>query len=364
MPNGFDYAYFDSSSTKTTFSMASHGLDCTTNCALGSTLHQLYAAKSSLAHLLYNDEPAGELEGTTGSGVSGGHEKGVLVADTKGGFWLIHSVPVFPDLGPAQFTWSASTIYGQSFLCVSLTPSGVENAAKQLQYSDPYLFDSNVPSSFASSYPNLMAVFKGTRQTGANVGSITSAGGTKFTNFAKDNKWGQDLYDDLVGPTFKLGFQWETWRRSPYLNSLCPSTVKYQTLNVNSISVGSTDFSYSQDHSKWGISLTGNVVCVGGINRMQSQRGRGGSTMCFTDKQLWTALDGAVAGADACGKASPSSVKEPKPVKDSEDDETPKPKPKGGKGKGGKGKGKTGGKGKRKGGSGAQMRGGKRSGGH
>jgi len=181
-----------------------------------------------------------------------------------------------------------------------------------------FLFDSEVQSNWAQQYPTMTALYQGTRQTGSHVLPMTSLDGTAFVHFAKSNSWGQDLYDDLVGPYYKLGFEWETWRRSPYMPSYCSPTVDYQTLNVNSITIGGTggrSFSYTNDHSKWGVSLTGNIVCVGGINRMQSQRSRGGSTMCINNKPLWTALHGVVAGADACGQMSPSTVKSGAPPK-------------------------------------------------
>jgi len=170
----------------------------------------------------------------------------------------------------------------------------------ELEYTDPFIYDSSIPHALLGTYPTLNALLGGTRLTGAHVTTLTSAGGTKFTHFAKDNSWGKDLYDDLVEPYFKMSFEWETWRRAPFLTSLCPPTTQYQTLNVASISLGSTQFPYTKDHSKWGVSLQPNWVCVGGINRMQSQRSRGGQTMCIARKSFWTALSATVASSEPC----------------------------------------------------------------
>lgn len=41
------------------------------------------------------------------------------MADNKEGFWLIHSVPHFPQTREYIFP-KTGTVYGQSFLCVSL----------------------------------------------------------------------------------------------------------------------------------------------------------------------------------------------------------------------------------------------------
>jgi len=187
-----------------------------------------------------------------------------------------------------------------------LDSDGVEAASTELQYSDPNIYDSAIPKSLTSTYPEMTALFGGKRQSGSSVSTITSSGGTKFTSFAKDNNWGKDLYDDLVEPTLKMPFEWETWRRSPFLPSLCTS--QYNTLNVASISIGSIQFSYTQDHSKWGVSMKGSWVCVGGINRMQSQRTRGGGTLCVSNNAFWKALSGVVASTEPCATKAVKSV--------------------------------------------------------
>lgn len=46
----------------------------------------------------------------------------------------------------------------------------------------------------------------------------------------------------------------------------------------------------THDHAKWGISVDSDWVCVGDINRMVSQRKRGGGTIAFQDNILWSAL--------------------------------------------------------------------------
>jgi hypothetical protein len=55
MPQGFQYAYRDSSSrSESILSVtADKTLDCTTCGALGKTLHQIYANKDTLAYMLY-----------------------------------------------------------------------------------------------------------------------------------------------------------------------------------------------------------------------------------------------------------------------------------------------------------------------
>ena len=69
---------------------------------LGGTLQQIIDQRSTLAVAMWNDEvPAPfmpmvvDLNETSGTS---GHTKGVLVGDANGGFWLTHSMPLFPLL--------------------------------------------------------------------------------------------------------------------------------------------------------------------------------------------------------------------------------------------------------------------------
>lgn len=64
-------------------------------------------------HLLYNDDPP-----RLKSNSYKGHAKGVVLFDSKSGFWLIHSVPNFPPKKYYEYP-SSGIRYGQSFLCVS-----------------------------------------------------------------------------------------------------------------------------------------------------------------------------------------------------------------------------------------------------
>jgi len=301
-PNGFEYAYKDSSSTDETLKISPYSLNSSTNFAW-ATLHPLYEKSSSdLAYVAYNDEfPSG----TQSS--SGGHAKGVIASDGETGYWLIHSVPKYPDLTQSDFTWTASTIYGQTFLCVSLPHKTLDTLAGQIIEMHPHVYSSNMPSSLESSSPNMASLSDGSRISTTvhdKMVSFKSSGGQAFTSFAKDPKWDDDLYADLVQPNLKISMYVETWRRAPFLDSFCKKdgNYKYDTINVDAMTFPSNTFSYTQDHSKFGISTSEDspYVCVGGINRMQSQRNRGGGTVCMKNKVLWAALNTVVDQVDVC----------------------------------------------------------------
>jgi deoxyribonuclease-2 len=100
---------------------------------------------------------------------------------------------------------------------------------------------------------------------------------------------------DTVSPSLKVGFKWETWRRGQVLPTLNAESdgVEYDAINVLGMKVGTTEFIYTQDHAKIGVSTNSKhpYVCVGDINRMESQRKRGGGTVCIEQKYIWSALD-------------------------------------------------------------------------
>ncbi len=295
--------------------------------ALDTTLAQAARARATTARFFWNDDPPqafGRL--STSAGKTNAHSKGALVADADGGFWLTHSWPEWPDVqsGAPAFIGvaNASTIYGQSFLCVSLTVGGVEAVAAALARAEPLGYDVAVPAALAPHLPRLAALAAGGRNASATptVLALQSAGGRGFTFFSKNGAWGRELWADLVGPALAPGGEMlvETWRRSPALASSCNST-RGNILNVNALALvvsgAAVAKSYTQDHSKYGITAAPPWVCVGDINRMASQAARGGGAVCFDHAPaLWATINATFARADACNSTplrAPQTVTPP-----------------------------------------------------
>lgn len=85
--------------------------------------------------IVYNDAPT---NGNTTFTL--GHSKGTVVADSSSGFWLVHSVPHFPQL-PYQnnnsYTYPKTGVkYGQSFLCMSMTAQVLDKVGQYSVYSN------------------------------------------------------------------------------------------------------------------------------------------------------------------------------------------------------------------------------------
>ena len=68
------------------------------------------------------------------------------------------------------------------------------------------------------------------------------------------------------------------------------------------VEVEDDDFTTTKDHAKWAISLDRKRpwVCVGDINRMETQRRRGGGTACFASYKVWKTFKRSVKGIESC----------------------------------------------------------------
>jgi deoxyribonuclease-2 len=306
---GLKYSYITSESTSG-WVLSSKSVDSATS-IFGETLNPVYSTKTNanLSYFFYNDEPP---EGATDS--THAHAKGVVVADDTNGYWLIHSVPHFSSAEESlKYAYpSTGLTYGQVALCISVKASEIDKVVDQLIYMEPKIYSSYVSSDLQKKSAQSTNLKNGVWTFNAghdrNTATITSSAGVQFTSFSKNARAGVDLYDSIVGPALKTALYVETWRKNPGtpLNSTCSGT--YHVENVAKLKLKFTnsnanpDFPYTEDHSKWAISQQSTVpyVCVGDINRMESQFKRGGGTTCFQSKLVWTSLHEWIEETEKC----------------------------------------------------------------
>ena len=342
---GTDFAFASSSAPPPPGPLRLTGLalDAATS-PLARTLQQLIDARASLARVQWNDElPAAALGLLNASSGTSGHTKGVLAAGAGGGIFLTHTLPKAFDLTGAAFSWGgASTLYGQNFLCLSLTQAMADTVALGLQYNDPHTYDSFVPAALTGALPNTVALVAGQRKEGTLVNSIaTTPQRIPFTQFCKSGSTGVDVYEDVIQPALKSDMWVETWRRAPVMDTYCRPLFDWDSMNVQALlfvdaSGANVTWKYTQDHSKVAIAAPGaaykspaKVVCVGDMNRcvaspsfspfpkafaffypphhtrptpcsMTSQWVRGGGTTCIVHEALWSALADSFDIVDAC----------------------------------------------------------------
>lgn len=288
-PKVSDYAYADSQNSQ--LARASDNLS-DIKCPLWKTLGK--GSATSGASMYYNDETP---EGAKTS--SRAHSKGVWMSDPDfSGFWLIHSVPRFPLPTGTGFP-DDELIYGQSFLCISITNStDWQTVAKHILINFPLVYSSSLPSWFLAEAP-AMGYVKDSAPPSGTPDQDAAPIGAGFMSFAKSKAWDSDLYGDFVAPTLKISMLVESWGR-PYMPPHCDGS--YHVNDITELNLLGTSFKDTEDHSKYGISTSASmaVVCIGDINRMTSQRKRGGGTACFRNQALWTALKQSVQSTDSC----------------------------------------------------------------
>ena len=251
--------------------------------------------------------------------------------------WLIHSVPRFPS-NPKhqkkyQFPESAKK-FGQSFLCIAAKykgtrfPHALDRISEDLFYTWAPIYDFKASDADFTNFPKLKTVLEGGARGNHQPNNvepkhhIQSFSGqsyykgqvpTTFYVFSKTGGFGQDIYKDLMAPYLatkvsprpgRLRMYVETWIRetktNPRIRSDCSGeTEVYNVLNIADLE--KNDYPETLDHSKWAITNNG-YVCIGGINRMTSQKKRGGSSVCLKVKALRDQIQNSIGDNYECCK--------------------------------------------------------------
>lgn len=217
------------------------------------------------------------------------HSKGVLSFNVNEGFFLRHSVPRFPFFlkdGYQGFPEYAK-LYGQSFLCISMTSSSINTIINQMLVNEPYIYEKSISTDHTMRYPNLTRLANGEKdKIESKIDYLVSKGGVKFLDFAKSRYCECDLFDSIISRYLKSDMRTLTWGR-PYMPSVCKPSVAYDVLNIMEIEWNQNlTYDSTKEHSKVGYTYNSITFCVGDINRMESQRKRGGGATCINNPSL------------------------------------------------------------------------------
>lgn len=308
--DGTVYVYMDAVNTEWTFLT---GIT-TKNSAIGHTVSQMYAPSdtynNSILWITYNDQPSNKHTTFTL-----GHSKGTVVADRDFGFWLVHSVPHFPQLPYQNNSYSypkTGVLYGQSFLCVSMMAQELDKVGNQIINNEALVYGSHFGGDLKSVYPTL---YNSTLphgipckdNDGVRLQYFQSIKGSKFLSVSKNRHFGKDLYHDLITNLTKSNVYTETWLNSAdAFNSTCSG--QYKAMNIKSLDfkfikgLESCSFRSSKDHSKWMVTGKNSVpwTCVGDVNRAHEQTQRGGGTMCIKSIKIWNEFKKLVSKIENC----------------------------------------------------------------
>ena len=286
---GFGYAYTDPST-----SLHITGRSLKNTGALWYTLNQVYSGQEG--YVMWNDEtPDGKTSSTHA------HAKGVMGYTSTGGFLLRHSTPRFPPDRSQGYSGLPQDehIYGQTYICTSVPLATLNQIAGQYLITNVLLYGANTPS-YASSYRNLTSFASGNVARGSNQSIyFKSVAGTTFYDMSKSKECDCDLWD-RVAWSVAQPLNVLSWGR-PLEPSTCPSGFGFQVLNVKDVNwAGVISYKETQEHSKWAVFGNHRYLCIGDINRMESQKKRGGGTTCINSVPVATAFAKLIAQLETC----------------------------------------------------------------
>ena len=215
--------------------------------------------------------------------------------------WLVHSVPNFPPQKEKGYSYPETAMrYGQSFLCLTFSKGDLPVIAQQLLYTWPLIYDYKFDGSAGGQ--NLDLVLKGKHIENApwtSSKTLVTMGGKEFTSFAKFTDFDADLYNDWLTAYYQKSFYTETWQNGVgKLPSNC--STRNSVKNIIRLDIVGMEYKETQDHSKWAISTEGSILCIGGINRMESQFKRPGGTICFQEPTLATQIRESIVEVEEC----------------------------------------------------------------
>jgi deoxyribonuclease-2 len=310
-----NYYYYNFSEPAAKFAASPFNVFQTKDGAIMQTTNQLYSFEdgADVGLGMWNDEAPNGYDASD----TYAHSKGFIMTDLNQGFLVAHSKPQWPDArnstnnSPAPFP---DDQYAQSLVCMTISAATANKIAAGLQINRPYIYSSYISPSVAEALPTLNAWL--TKQTVSTVNATQdfyTVGGKKITQFAKSKVWGRDLYDDFVSPFYGTALDVETWidGSGGRMSTMCANStdvVQFDIFEVNKVEMSDgTTWLNTQDHSKWCFSVNSSedISCIGDINRMCSQEGRGGGAYCLVDDGLHTAFSTVVASVESCFQENP-----------------------------------------------------------
>ena len=207
-------------------------------------------------------------------------------SDTSLG-WLIHSAPCWPcalDVTSVSPLDVGETHFGQSFVWLDLDRALLPDVMHQLALMQPDLC-------FAH---NCTEVWKPIKSVPVRTFQTLQLA-PELSHVAKHSRWGKELYEEGLSPTFGGSLTVETWLRPP-----CPATkhavdVECLSWKVSGPNGQPISFHESADHSKWCVSDAG-WSFIGDINRMTSQCRRGGGGVVLKDPVFWKLMSDMIVG--------------------------------------------------------------------
>ena len=304
-----NYGYFDHSSKK----MSYHLVDKVANFPPVHLTKQLnkrnnVKGKEDTNYFVWNDDMSID-DDKKSSSMGKAHSKGILAYDSTSGFLLVHSLPRFPyrTNNCKEFLEDLpdnTGIYAQSFLCISLKKDEATKVIEDLLIINPQLIMNHSDyKDFVDSPPN-DNVIKFLKKRGdsklpdSSITDLNSSHKQMFTIFSKSKDFDSLPWDSLIPKYYKQTFYVETWSKPDRLKPVCKTGIT--VYNVNEVKFGEFEYTYNNEHSKWATSTK--TVCIGDLNRVESQLKRGGLAICLNNTVLAKIFMDSIVESQNCKK--------------------------------------------------------------
>jgi deoxyribonuclease-2 len=252
-----------------------YSLNDTTNGALAQTIQQLWLP--AINYALYNDEAPY----ATSYNFSVAHAKAVLMWDTETIIALFHSIPKFP-VGPEEASsyiglLSNAWDYAQHIACVNLPIQNLGILTASLSALTPYVYEGELPTEPVNTEQSCQYI-----QIGSN---------SERTLITKPQAYSVDIWETCVSQYFNTDIQVMSWIHGTMDGPFTNQTTTRTTTDIAEIAY-SFGISYKEydNHAKWAIGIKP-LVCIGDLNRVETQKQRSGMALCWDDYELWNSLD-------------------------------------------------------------------------
>ncbi|KAL3207998.1 hypothetical protein MRX96_039345 [Rhipicephalus microplus] len=121
---------------------------------------------------------------------------------------------------------------------------------------------------------------------------------------AKPPRLFTDVYTKDLRKRMNDSITVQSWRNGAGGAQQKYCSIKYSVTDVETIVIRTEEenfyFSTREDHSKWYITRTSGVFCFSTLNRMLSQRKRGGEITCIKEKPLAKVFEKSIDKRSTC----------------------------------------------------------------
>lgn len=247
-----------------------YSLNDTANGALSHTIQQLWSAITP-NYVLYNDGPPY----ATTYNFSVAHAKAALMWDATTAIAILHSIPKYPVgpeeaptyIGLLQNAWE----YAQHVSCTTIPLQDLPAFLAALQSLNPLVYEGAFPSHTTSNPQTCQYIPIADRIL-----------------ITKPAAYQVDIWATCVSQHFQSDLQVMSWIHGTMDGTVTNGTT---TMDIAQITYPfGTTYTEWDNHAKWAIGEQP-LVCIGDLNRVETQKVRSGAALCWKDVATWEALN-------------------------------------------------------------------------